>query len=393
MVERKTRIAFFAEILLEDFDGASRTIFQLIHRIPKESFEFLFICGVGPKEGFPYEVLEIPAMTIPFNKNYKMAIPYFHKAKINDKLASFQPDVIHISTPSPLGTYGLEYANERNIPVISIYHTHFVSYIDYYFENIKFLIDPIKSVIICKLKKFYEACSLVYVPTQIMVDELSSYGIENDNMKLWPRGLNLDTFTPTKRNKDYIQQLTGNAHPNILFASRLVWEKNLRTLIRIYKKAKKKGLNYNFILAGDGLAYEELKESMPDAIFTGKMKHSELSHLYASADIFLFTSVTETYGNVVAEAIASGLPCVIANGGGSAGFIEDGVNGFLCEPESSKDYLQKIDTILSNDALRSQFIDKGVAFSQTLKWESLTDTYFTDLKQLSDTKNQVIAVV
>ncbi len=378
----KLKVAFFAEILLEDFDGASRTIFQLIKKIPDDAFEFIFICGVAPEDGFPYRVIEVPAITIPFNKNYKMALPYFHSCRLKEQLDEFRPDVIHISTPSPLGTFGLEYAKEKATPVITIYHTHFISYIDYYLEHISILIDPVRNIVINKLKKFYEACDLVYMPTKIMVHELKTMGIGDDNMKIWPRGLDTSNFDPVKRNLSFIQKITGNGNANILFASRLVWEKNLKTLIKIYKKAGKRGLKYNFIIAGDGLALEDLKSEMPGAYFLGKLTHEQLATVYASSDIFLFTSVTETYGNVVAEAMASGLPCVIANGGGSAAFIEDGVNGFLCKPDSSNDYLDKITTVLCNDQLRNQFIEKGLTYASTLKWDYLTDLYFEDLRRL-----------
>lgn len=383
---KKIKVAFFVEILLEDFDGASRTIFQLIRRIPKDKFDFIFICGVAPKAPFDFKVIEIPTVRMPFNKNYKMAIPFFHKAKICQVLNDFKPDVVHISTPSPLGNYGLEYSNENKIPVISIYHTHFISYIDYYFEHVKILIDPIKQLVIGMLKKFYEGCHLVYIPTRVMVNELSGYGINPSNMVIWPRGLNFSTFDPEKRDLAYIQSLTGNDYPNVLFASRLVWEKNVRTLIRVYKESEENGYKINFIFAGDGVAAEDMKEEMPNAIFTGKLKHSELSRIYASSDIFIFTSVTETYGNVVVEAMASGLPCVIANGGGSASFIDDGVNGFLCEPESSSEYLEKIQLLLSDKSLKDQFIERGLSFSRTLKWETLTDRYFADLEKLSANK-------
>ena len=389
----KIRVAFFAEILLEDFDGASRTIFQIIRKIPEHQFEFLFICGVPPEDGFAYEVFEVPAITIPFNKNYKMAVPYFHKCKLNEKLEDFKPDIIHISTPSPLGTFGLEYAKTQGIPVITIYHTHFISYIDYYLEHISILVDPVKNMIVHKLKKFYEDCDMVYMPTRIMVSELKHLGISDHNMKIWPRGLDTSNFDPEKRNVSFIKNLTGNDRPNILFASRLVWEKNLKTLIKIYKKSIKRGLLFNFIIAGDGVALEEMKEAMPSAYFLGKLTHEQLATVYASCDVFLFTSVTETCGNVVAEAMASGLPCVIANGGGSAGFIEDGVNGFLCQPESSNDYLGKISKVLFENELREQYIEKGLHFTSKLKWESLTDIYFNDLTTLTGKEKPVLAEV
>lgn len=386
---KKIKVAFFSDILKEDFDGASRTIYQIVNRIPADKFEFLFICGISPETDFPFDIVEITTLTIPFNSNYKIAIPFFEKKKLNKKLVEFNPDVIHITSPSLLGKYALNYGQFHNIPIITIYHTHFISYIDYYLENISFIIEPVKNLMIKTIKQFYEKCNLVYVPTKIMKKELVGLNISDSNMKIWPRGLNTSSFNPAKKNTEFIRKFTGNKKPNILFTSRLVWEKNLKILIKIYKKAEQENLPFNFIIAGDGIADASLREQMPNAFFLGKLNHEDLSVVYASCDIFLFTSVTETYGNVVVEAMASGLPCVIANGGGSAGFIENGVNGFLCDPHQPEDYIKNINTILQNESLRTTFIQKGLSYASSLDWESLTNLYFDDLTLLA-TKVKVV---
>lgn len=379
----KIKVAFFAEILIEDFDGASRTIFQLIKSIPQDKFEFLFFCGVAPKTTFQHEIYEIPTIALPFNKGYKMAIPFFHKDRLYRKLDTFAPDVIHISTPSPLGNAALEYSLTHDIPVISIYHTHFLSYVDYYLENFKLLVPSVKQMMTTMLKKFYHQCSLVYMPTQIMISELGNLGFSDSNMKLWPRGLDATTFDSAKRDVSILRKITHNNKPNLLFASRLVWEKNLKTLVKIYQKIEEEGSHYNIIIAGDGMASEDLKKMMPNAFFLGKLSHDILAKVYASADVFVFTSISESYGNVVAEAMASGLPCVIANGGGSASFIEHGMNGFLCVPENENDYVNHIKSVLRNENLRNQFIQKGLEKTKELKWSHLTSTYFADVESLA----------
>ena len=129
---------------------------------------------------------------------------------------------------------------------------------------------------------------------------------------------------------------------------------------------------------------------MKSAIFTGKVDHETLSMLYASSDLFLFTSVSETYGNVVLEAMASGLPCVIANGGGSADFIKQGQNGFTCDPFDEEDYFRRISLVLGDELLRTQFIDDGLRSSSCLSWEQLSVTYFDELTTMSTHSNRRI---
>lgn len=387
-MSRKTRVAFFAEILIPDYDGASRTMFEIIKRIPQETFEFLFICGTGPDSDIGFEVIEIPSIKIPYNETYKMSIPFLSARVLKRKLNDFKPDVIHLASPSPLGDFAHSYAKRNSIQVISIYHTHFISYVDYYLKKIPFFIPGVKFLVSRGQRIFYNKCDLIYVPTQVMIDELSTYRFNTQRMKIWQRGINGQLFNPQKRDQVYMQELMGNDRPNLLFASRLVWEKNLQLLINIYKLSESKSKAFNFIIAGDGVARQSLEKAMPNAMFMGKCTHENLAVLYASADVFVFPSISETYGNVIAEAMSSGLPCVIANGGGTLSFIDHGVNGFICASDDPNDFLDKIEEILSNQTLHQSFKMKSIARSNRHTWESLTKIYFDDLKSLSRQTNQ-----
>ena len=379
----KIKVVFFAEILIEDFDGASRTMFQLIKRIDPQRFDFLFICGVGPDKIMGYDCMKVPVISLPLNTNYTMALPALAKKKLKKRLLEFGADIIHIATPSLLGAYALKFANKRSIPVISIYHTHFISYIDYYFKHAPFLIGKVKQAIAGTQKNFYNHCDMVYVPAESIKTELEVMGVEPARMRIWRRGINTKLFSPEKADKPFIQKLTGNTHPTLFFASRLVWEKNLETLFRIYDRIQDSALELNILIAGDGTALKAAKLRMKQAIFTGKVDHETLSMLYASTDVFLFTSVSETYGNVVLEAMASGLPCVIANGGGSADFILQGENGFKCDPFDEEDYFRRISQVLGDETLKSQFINEGLDFSSSLSWDQLADEYFEEISSMT----------
>jgi len=122
---------------------------------------------------------------------------------------------------------------------------------------------------------------------------------------------------------------------------------------------------------------------MPGTVFLGTVDHETLSELYASADIFLFPSISESYGNVVLEAMASGLPCVLANGGGSRDFVQQGVNGFKCAPNDEADYVEKISRLLEDKTLRHQLSEAGRRYSLAFNWDHLAEVYFTDLRKLS----------
>jgi glycosyltransferase involved in cell wall biosynthesis len=380
---KKIRVAFFAEILIEDFDGAVRTMYQLIKRIDRNVFEFLFVYGAGPDSIAGFESLKVPALTLPINTGYTMAIPALVVSELKEEIDNFSPDVVHIATPSLLGSFALKYASQRGLPVISIYHTHFISYIDYYLKHTPFLINKVKQMMAESHKVFYNQCDQVYVPSLSMKDELIDIGIDTYRMKLWQRGMDTNLFSPGHKNDKALRRLTGNDNPTILFASRLVWEKNLETLFEIYTIMQSRHPKVNFIIAGDGVARKASEAKMPNAVFIGKVDHKTLSVLYASATLFLFPSVSEAYGNVVLEAMASGLPCVIADGGGSKDFIEQGINGFKCDPYNAACYVERIELLLKSNSLRAQFIEEGLQYSSRFSWEHLASVYFDDLAEMA----------
>jgi len=137
------------------------------------------------------------------------------------------------------------------------------------------------------------------------------------------------------------------------------------------------------IIAGDGAAEPDARQRMPNAIFLGKLNQDELGTLYASSDIFVFPSISESYGNVVVEATACGCIPVIARGGGSQALVDDGKTGFLCEPNDASDYIDKIRLLLNDDELKRRMQAEGSKYISLLSWESLAKNYFNDIEQLA----------
>ena len=377
------KVAFFADILTKDFDGAIKTMYQLIERIPSRGFEYTFYTGTRPKHSFKHNVIRIPAVRVPFNISYKMAVPRFRKIKLWLSLSKFNPDVFHITTPSALGFFGLNYAKKNNKPVLSVYHTHFISYMRYYFKYAPFVIKPAELLVKKMYQSFYNRCDLVYVPTVKIMEELKEYGISKNVMKLWQRGIDSHLFNPSKRDIRFIRRFTGNDNPCILFASRLVWEKNVETLFGIYDEMEARGMAVNFIVAGNGVAEGIARQRMKNAIFLGFLNHDDLATVYASCDVFVFTSISETYGNVVVEAMSSGCVPVIANGGGSQALVKDGVTGFLCEPDNPAGYIDKIKILLNDKELREKMQQAGYEYVLPLSWDRLAEEYFHDMRKLA----------
>lgn len=369
-------------MLVENFDGAARTIYQIIKRIDIEKYEYFFITGSAPASNFPYKYYLVPSVDIPKNEDYKLAIPALAFFEMNNAMLIFKPDVIHISSPSFLGRYALDYAKANKIPVITIYHTHFISYIDYYFKDARMLIDAVKAFVISRNKSFYNGCDLVLVPSQSLLEELSGYGFDQTRMLIWPRGMNTALFSPQKKDTNLLIQAEIHK-PVVLFVSRLVWEKNLMTLKDIYLLNEAAGRPYQFVIAGDGVAREELQQGMPHALFLGSLQHEELSQWYATASVFLFTSETETYGNVVVEAMASGLPVVVADAGGPRDLVVSYENGIKCTAKDANAFYKAVQHLLTDNELRDKIIQNGLNYAKNLNWDKLVQQYFEKVHGLT----------
>lgn len=379
----KIRVAFFAEMLIDDFDGAARTMFHIINRIPTSEFEYCFFCGVPPEGDFKHKVVKVPTIKVPKNEDYSMAVPRLAKRELTKKVKDFDPHVIHIATPSMLGSFAVKYGKKHQIPVISIYHTHFISYIDYYFRNIKMLINPVKNLVGRLNKSFYDKCSLVYVPSTAVVEDLKHHNLKTSHFKLWRRGIDTVLFHPQKRNEQLVKTYHDQGEKVILFASRLVWEKNLQLLIDIYKKIKEQNHPYRLVIAGDGVARKKCEQEMPEAVFLGMLDHDLLASWYASADLFLFTSDTETYGNVVVEAMASGVPVVVADAGGPSDIVSQGKTGVKCNPHDADEFVEQIDSLLKGGDSTQTLVDNALAYANSLSWKALVAEYFDDVKTLA----------
>ena len=375
--ENKIKIAFFVEHLEEKRDGAVRTVFQIIKRIPKDKFDVIFFTAEEKPTDFGFEVFKLTSFSTFFNKSYKFGsaeLTFGLKKKLNE----FKPDVIHITSPSPMGVFASKYAVKNNIPFTTIYHTNYHTYADYYLKNFPFGSYLAKKFVITPwTKSVFNFAKRSYIPTASMIRDLSLYGIRSDNMVIWGRGIDSKLFNPKKRTES-LREDWGNGFKFILFASRLVWEKELKTLVKVYKLFEKKHKDVKFVIVGDGPQKNDLIKLMPNAIFLGMLSHEDLSRVYASSDIFIFPSVSETYGNVVVEAMASGLPCVVAGSGGSMDHIVHGVNGFHSIPRDSRDMYYRTLDILNSPKLSNTLSKKALRYTKNLSWESLTKRLFSD---------------
>ena len=357
------RVAYFAGTMRPGHDGVTRVLYQLIPHLRRRHVENVFFSPIVSSEDHPTTIHQVPSVTFPLYKDYRIAVPgYKH---FEDRLREFKPDLLHINSPCSLGYAAVKYAHKADIPVVATYHTHFASYARYYSAR------AFEALSWSYFRKLYNGCQRVYVPSRPILQELKGHGLRN--LEFLPHGVDAEAFHPRFRDHTWKGRLGIEGKIAVLFVGRLVWEKDLRTLADAYRILAGQRNDLAFVFVGDGPIRTELQLLMPDATFLGYQSGDKLSTSFASSDIFVFPSTTETFGNVTIEAMASGLPPVCAREGGSSGLVEDGETGILAKPRDPEDFASKINILASSPSLSREISWKAYAFARQQSWEVIFD--------------------
>jgi phosphatidylinositol alpha 1,6-mannosyltransferase len=362
---RSLRIALVTSSYNYIKDGVALTLNRLVAYLEKQGIEVLIFTPVGKVPAFAYTgtVVPVPSVPVPLRPEYRLAFGLSHQA--TQRLLAFQPDIMHIAlAPDFLGYSALRLARNQNIPVVASYHTRYETYLKHYPG-----LEKLTALVRSYLRRSYGACREVYVPSQSMVDALQADGFKN-NFRLWPRGVDTARFAPARRSSDW-RVKHGIAEDDIVVAyvSRLVREKKLDTLVATQRLLAARGLAHRILIVGDGPERASLQTQLPHAVFTGFLDGNELATAYASSDIFLFPSETETFGNVTLEAMASGLPCVCADATGSRSLVAEGQCGYLARPGHAKDFADRVEKLARDPRLRHRMGEAARARSLKFTWD------------------------
>jgi len=367
------RIAYFTESLPPLTDGVSHTLTHLRDSLERNGHDYLFFSPFVPEpDAWNGKVKGIISSPFPLYRKYRFSLPAFHDLKY--QLAKFKPDILHICSPFFLGMAAYNYAKEAGIPAVNSYHTRFVSYLKYYgfgwFERFGWEY----------LRWFYNQSAQTFVPSQATIHELKVKGFEN--LSLWERGIDTSSFSPMYADKRLRERWSPNGAPIALFTGRLVKEKDIDILIQSDAILRQRGIDYRLVFVGDGPMKDEITRAIPDAVMAGFLRGEELSRAYASADIFAFPSTTESFGNVVLEAAASGLPGVVPSEGGVGNLVKDSETGFLAKPNDAYDFASKMERLLTDELLRNSFSSRALEFAALRNWDEVNKALFRGYEKL-----------
>ncbi len=329
----RLQISLITETYPPEVNGVALTLQRLLNELLAEGHHLQLVRprqfrGDDGREDSTIETLTYPGLPLPKYPDLRLGLPAYFDLK--KRWRQRQPHLIHIATEGPLGLSALYAAKHLNIPITSGFHTNFHRYSEHY--GLGFL----QNTITAYLRYFHNQCDCTLVPTQALQAELTDKGFKR--VQILSRGIDTQAFNP-KHRSDALRAEWGvtATDPVALYVGRLAAEKNLAVAVKAFQEMRRACPTTKFVLVGSGPLHEPLQQRYPDLIFAGVQKHQALSNYYASADLFLFPSQTETFGNVILEAMASGLAVVAFDDAAAKEHLRDGENGRCvpCDQESA----------------------------------------------------------
>jgi glycosyltransferase involved in cell wall biosynthesis len=367
---RNRKRAWFTDTL-EDVNGVANTIRRLTAACVSEGHDLVVVTSraeihiddIPIKNFAPIGEFELPEYEL-----QKLSFPPI--LQILDYIERERFTELIISTPGPIGITALIAAKVLGLRTSGIYHTDFPQYV-------RILTDDsfLETLTWNYMKWFYDELDLVYVNSESYRAAWIERGIAAEKFRVLPRGLDTALFHPARRDPAYWQQ-HGVARDQtvLLYVGRISKEKDLDVIVTAWRKLRQTGCALAFV--GDGPHLAELRTLVPDAVFTGALAGLELARAFASADVFLFPSTTDTFGNVVLEALASGLPVIVSDRGGPKDLIAHGVTGFITRALDADDFGSATARLLGDLALRKTMSIAAHAAVQNRDWKEAGRTFW-----------------
>lgn len=324
-LRRSLRVAVVTETYPPEVNGVARTIACVVEGLRERNHEVQLIRpsqSKGEQAGSDVRFHEVLMRGLPIPRYPHLRMGMASKKSLVSLWSQRRPDVVHIATEGPMGWTALQAARQLKLPVCSDFRTNFHAYSKHY--GIGWLHKPIMAY----LRKFHNQTMCTMTPDEGLRRTLTDYGFHN--VAVVARGVDTQLFNPAKRSESLRGQWgVAPGDLAVLHVGRLAAEKNLATLLQAFEAIRQVQPRARLVLVGDGPARKALQQQCPQAVFAGMRHGDDLAAHYASGDLFVFPSMTETFGNVTPEAMASGLPVLAYDYAAASQLISPGRNGQL----------------------------------------------------------------
>ena len=373
------RIALFSGNYNYVRDGANQALNRLVGYLLSQGASVRVYSPTVAEPAFVAtgDLVSIPSVAIPFRPEYRL--PLTLSAKVRRDLEAFNPNILHISSPDRVSRKAVKWSKKRHMPVLCSVHTRFETYLRYY--NLAFM-EP---VLEAWIRRLYRKCDALVAPSESFAQVLREQRMNYD-IDIWSRGVDREIFNPSQRDMAWRRALgIADDMPVIGFLGRLVMEKGLDVFSDTIDQLKRRNVPHQVLVIGDGPARPWFESRIPDAKFAGFQVGSDLGRAVASMDIFFNPSVTEAFGNVTLESMASGLPVVAAKATGSQSLVEDKVSGRLIAPGAINQFADALQAYCLDKDFRAQHGAAGAQRSLDFSWDAINqtvaDTYIRLIRQ------------
>ena len=358
---------------LVDVNGVARTVATAAGLARRRDFPVTVLTCLPATPRTDFELENFPPiwqMPVPRYEELVLSLPPL--LEVVEWVEREQIGEIVVSTPGPVGLAALAAARLLDLPAVGIHHTDFPRYVAALGGGVK-----LAGFAAGYLKWFYGQMDRVWVSSASSRAQLLELGVEPGRLAHLPRGVDTDRFHPDRRRRDYFPGLGVEGGPVALYVGRLAPEKNLEVLLDAFARARESHPGARLVLVGDGPARDGLeRRSGPGVTFAGVRGGDALATAYASADLFVFPSRTETFGNAVLEAMASGLPVVVAREGGPAEQIEDGCEGLVVDAAAAAPLAAALSRLLHDDTLRHVLGRAARRSAENRGWDAFLSALF-----------------
>ncbi|MEC3950391.1 glycosyltransferase family 4 protein [Sphingobium sp. HWE2-09] len=365
---RPIRVALFSGNYDCVRDGANRALNRLVgHLLHQVGAQVRIYSPTAPRPAFASigDVRSVPSLSLPGRPEYRLAIGLTRAVRRD--LDAFAPDIVHLSVPDLLGRQAQKHARARSIPVVASLHTRFETYLDYY--RLAFLRGTMERY----LDRFYGDADHILAPTAPIRDEMAArHGAAR--VSIWGRGIDPHLFAPSLRDPAF-RVAHGYEEQDVipLFFGRLVLEKGLGVFADTIAAIRTHGHQVRPLVIGDGPARSWLAQRLPNATFIGHLSGRDLGRAVASADLLINPSVTEAFGNVNLEAMASGLAVLSADVPSAASLIDPGRTGLLLPPTDANAYADAADALIGSPARLARLRQAAAIAASRHRWDDVLD--------------------
>lgn len=371
----KTNISIVSETYRPEINGVANTLGYWVDGLIERGFKVQIIrprqhsLDHGKQTVHEHEITTF-GLPIPKYSELRFGLPsagLFYKLWSNDR-----PAAVYVATEGPLGWSAARVARKLQIRVISGFHTNFQSYSQFYGFG------WLERLILRYLKHFHNETQCTLVPTTTQANYLVANGFHN--VRVISRGVDCERFHPAKRSNT-LRDSWGAKKDDLvcIYVGRLANEKNVGLISKTVSELTLRGQPMKLVFVGDGPARVDLEKNCPNAVFAGMQRGEALAQYYASADVFLFPSKTDTFGNVVTEAMASGLCVVAFDDAAAKEHLKHKESGLISDMSKDSEFIDNVHYALSHPEHLAQFRKNSLALAQKISWHEIVDQFTSTL--------------